>query len=63
MDLRHRHDAIYPTAFLMASINVLAGNGLCKNAMPPAAAAWCRIIPSSSPVIKMMGYLKPSAAN
>ena len=57
------NNLFYPAAFLIASNNVVAGNGLHKNAMPPAATAWRSITASSSPVIKMMGTLNPSAAN
>ena len=32
-------EMIYPIANLIASISIFAGNGLCKNAMPPASTA------------------------
>ena len=53
----------YLTTFLIASINVVAENGLYKNATPPMAKAWRSISVWWWPVIKMMGNLKPSAAN
>jgi len=40
----------YPSAFSMASNSIRAGNGLCKNATPPAASACFRINSSSRPV-------------
>ena len=42
-------------AFDRIGISIFAGNGLRKNAMPPAAMAWISIIASSCPLIKMMG--------
>ena len=48
---------VYPIALTIASINKFDGNGLVKNAMPPAAAALRLIDSSSNAVMNMVGYL------
>lgn len=52
-----KYPVTYPIAFTTASINTFDGNGLVKNAMPPAAATLRLIVSSSNAVMNMVGYL------